>query len=222
MKAKLISLIIFLLAVIIQLLSQVFSWDMLSMVSKPVLMPALIAYFYYTVKVKEKIAFYLVMALFFSWLGDVLLIFQNLDTLYFIIGLVSFLTAHVLYIIIFRKTNDDFKPKTFTYATGFLLIVFGGLLLMLLWPGLGEMKIPVTIYTLVIIVMGLAALFRKAEGSSLILIGAMLFITSDSLLAINKFNTPVLGANIWIMATYILAQYFIIAGMINYFTNREV
>jgi len=67
-------------------------------------------------------------------------------------------------------------------------------------------------------VMGISALFRKANGASMVLIGAILFISSDSLLALNKFYQGFEGADFWVMLTYILAQYFIVTGMISYFS----
>lgn len=222
MKPKLFSLVVFILAMVLQLLAQVYDWSTLSMVSKPVLMPALIAYFFFSVSQKDKVAFYVVLALIFSWLGDVFLMFQDIYAIYFILGLVSFLLAHIIYIVIFRRTNESFKPRAFTFATGFLLIVYGILLLLLLWPGLGSMKVPVIIYTLVILGMAMTALFRKAEGSSLVLLGAILFVASDSLLALNKFTEPFAGASFWTMSTYILAQFFITMGMINYFRLRNI
>ena len=220
MKPKVISLLVFVLAMVVQLLAQVYDWSTISMASKPVLMPSLIAYFFFSVSVKDKMAYYVVLGLFCSWLGDVFLMFQNINSLYFILGLLSFLTAHILYTIIFRKTNKDFKPRPFTHATGFLMVIYGVLLLFLLWPGLGALKIPVILYTAIILAMAVSALFRKADGSSLVLIGAFLFVASDSLLALNKFSDPFFGASFWIMSTYILAQFLITTGMINYFARR--
>lgn len=222
MKAKTLSLVLFIVAMVVQLLAQVYEWQTLGMISKPVLMPTLIAYFLFSVEGKGKIGFYVILALFFSWLGDVFLMFQDVNAFYFILGLLGFLTAHVIYMIIFRKTNEEFEPKPFTHATGFLLIIYGVLLLMMLWSGLGSMKVPVIIYTVVILLMAFSALYRKAEGASLVLVGAFLFVTSDSLLAINKFSDPFIGAGFWIMATYILAQYMITAGMINYLNRKTV
>ena len=178
------------------------------------------AYFFFSVEKRNKMAFFTILALFFSWLGDVFLMFQDIYSLYFILGLISFLTAHVLYTIIFRKTNRGFKPRPFTHATGFLLIIYGILLLTLLWPGLAGMKVPVALYTTVILAMALSALYRKAEGSSLVLLGAILFVGSDSMLAMNKFSEPFTGARFWIMATYILAQFLITMGLINSFNQR--
>lgn len=221
MKAKNITLFIFLIVAVIELLSKIFGWDSIGNVQitvKPLLMPALAAYFFFSVKQKNKLAFLIIIALLFSWTGDVMLMFEELKPIYFMLGLVSFLLAHIIYIFVFNKSSQDFKPKIFTYSTGFLLMLFGMLMLLLMWSGLGNLKIPVTVYTSVIMIMGVSALFRKADGASLVLIGAILFIASDSLLALNKFYEDFVAADFWVMLTYILAQYFIISGMISYFS----
>ena len=218
MKAKNITLFIFLFVVILELLTQIFAWNSLHMVVKPIIIPSLAAFFFFSVEQKNKLAFFVIIALLFSWLGDIMLLFQELKPIYFMLGLASFLLAHITYILIFSKSSKDFKPKIFTYSTGFLLGLYGVLLLLLMWPGLGDLMIPVTLYTVIIMTMGITALFRKANGASLVLIGAMLFVASDSLLALNKFYQPFVAAGFWVMLTYILAQYFIVTGMISYFS----
>lgn len=221
MKAKKIILTIFLVVAVIELLSKIFGWESIGSVQitvKPLLMPSLAAYFLYSVRPKNKLAFLIIIALLFSWIGDVMLMFQEVNPVYFMVGLVSFLLAHIAYIFVFNKSSQNFKPKIFTYSTGFLLVLFGVLMLLLMWTGLGDLKIPVTVYTSVIMTMGISALFRKADGASLVLIGAILFISSDSLLALNKFYQGFDAADFWIMLTYILAQYFIVTGMISYFS----
>ena len=221
MKARNITLIFFLLVAVIELLSRIFGWDSIGSVHltvKPLLMPTLVAYFFFSIGAKNKLAIGIIIALLFSWIGDVMLMFQEIKPIYFMLGLVSFLIAHLTYIFVFNKSSQDFKAKIFTYSTGFLLILFGFLILLLMWPGLGNLKIPVIIYTSVIMVMGISALFRKANGASMVLIGAILFISSDSLLALNKFYQGFEGADFWVMLTYILAQYFIVTGMISYFS----
>ena len=219
MKAKNITLFVFFIVVVTELLSQIFNWNSMHMVVKPILMPSLAAYFFFSVEQKNKLAFFVIIALLFSWLGDVMLLFEEIKPIYFMLGLVSFLLAHITYILIFSKSSQDFKPRIFTYSTGFLLVLYGILLLLLMWPGLGDLMIPVTIYTTIIMIMAITALFRKANGTSLVLIGAMLFVASDSLLALNKFYQPFVAAGFWTMLTYILAQYFIITGMISYFSS---
>jgi uncharacterized membrane protein YhhN len=221
MKTKKILLFIFLVVAVIELLSKIFGWESIGSVQitvKPLLMPSLAAYFLYSVRQKNKLAFLIIIALLFSWIGDVMLMFEEINPVYFMLGLVSFLLAHIAYIFVFNKSSQNFKPKIFTYSTGFLLILFGVLMLLLMWTGLGNLKLPVTVYTSVIMLMGISALFRKADGASLVLIGAILFISSDSLLALNKFYKGFEVADFWVMLTYILAQYFIVTGMISYFS----
>ena len=221
MKAKNITLFIFLIVAVIELLTKIFGWESIGTVHftvKPLLMPSLATYFFFSVEQKNKLAFLIIVALLFSWIGDIMLMFQGLKPLYFMLGLISFLLAHITYIFIFNKSSEDFKPKIFTYSTGFLLVLFGVLIVLLMWTGLGNLKIPVIIYTSVIMIMGISALFRKANGASTVLIGAILFIASDSLLALNKFYQDFETADFWVMLTYILAQYCIVTGMISYFS----
>lgn len=221
MKSKNFTIVFFVVIAIVELISEIYNLKDVIMVVKPLLMPSLAAHLFFTVQKKNKLAFFVIIALIFSWFGDVFLMFQEVNPQYFVFGLVSFLLAHVSYIYIFRKSSSGFEPRIITYSTGFTLLLFGVLIILLLWPGLGDMQIPVLVYTIVIICMGQVALFRKAEGASIVLIGAMLFIASDSMIAINKFYEPIVAARFWIMITYILAQYMITIGMINYFNKEE-
>jgi uncharacterized membrane protein YhhN len=88
----------------------------------------------------------------------------------------------------------------------------------ILWPTLGPMRIPVLIYGVTISTMLSAALwqYQKLENKTALyfIIGATLFVTSDSLLALNMFKENFSMAGILIMSTYILAQLFIVLGAI--------
>lgn len=161
-------------------------------------------------------------ALLLSWQGDVLLVFEDQDPLFFILGLGSFLLAHVAYCLFFagvwRRENIRMRlplvAAVAAYYTGLLL---------LLWPGLGPMKMPVTVYGAVISVMLLLALHtgalpRRNIGFAFIL-GALLFVLSDSLLALNRFYTPLPYAGILIMLTYGLAQWQLVKGALLYGTE---
>ncbi len=88
----------------------------------------------------------------------------------------------------------------------------------ILWPKLDDMRIPVLIYGITISTMLSAALwqYQKLENKTALyfIIGATLFVTSDSLLALNMFKENFSTAGILIMSTYILAQLFIVLGAI--------
>jgi uncharacterized membrane protein YhhN len=76
----------------------------------------------------------------------------------------------------------------------------------------------VFVYTATIRLMAIFALNRKdrtPEASFYpIFVGALLFIMSDSLLALNKFLVPIPYAGVIVMSTYVAAQYLIVEGVI--------
>jgi uncharacterized membrane protein YhhN len=185
---------------------------------KPTLLPLLIAGVAASQKFPTKNT--LLLALLFSWLGDIVLMFANKGELYFIIGLVLFLTAHILYIVLFNKQQkiQNSKDKTWLYIG--LVSVIGYLfgMLFVLYPTLGGLKIPVTIYAIVISTMllmtikGLTA--WKSPANYYIFAGAICFVTSDSLLAFDKFYTPIPMPSFNIMSTYLVAQFLIAFGIL--------
>lgn len=155
--------------------------------------------------------------LIFSWLGDILLQKENL----FIPGLLSFLTAHIFYISFFSRTRSE-KTSFFKLRPVMLIAVLAYLveLMHLMWPYLGAMKLPVLIYGITISVMLSAAFwqYQKLDDKTALyfIIGAFLFVASDSILALNRFRGSFSMAGVLIMSTYILAQLFIVMGAIRY------
>lgn len=187
-------------------------------VLKPFLLPFLILTTYSSENFQTKK--WLLSALIFSWIGDVILMFADKGELYFIFGLVSFLIAHILFIILFIK--QDSERKTFSkivFGIGVLMVslyLYG--MLSILFPTLGDLKIPVSVYAFTISLMLImairGALTWQKPMNLLILNGAVAFVTSDSLLALNKFYNPVPNATFLIMVTYIVAQYLITLGIL--------
>ena len=197
----------------------------LRIISKPLIVLSLLAYFLLRTKqVSSSLKNWVVGALVFSWLGDVLLLFESRDSLYFILGLSAFLLAHVAYIIFFnqlrRAEGIPIKPLLFLPV----LVYYIGLI-SLLYANLGGMTLPVVVYGAVISTMLAMALHLKALKDSvagaLFLLGAALFVLSDSLLAVNKFLQPFAGAGLLIMLTYGLAQFFIVRGSILAFQKKK-
>jgi uncharacterized membrane protein YhhN len=96
------------------------------------------------------------------------------------------------------------------------VILYGMGILWLLYEGLGDMKLPVTTYTVVIMTMLLAAINREMKVNRqsylLVLAGAVIFVVSDSILAINKFAQPFELGRMASMTSYITAQYLIAVG----------
>lgn len=192
--------------------------------TKPLIIPALGLIYVSSLNNKSTIwKDSIVMALVFSWIGDVLL---HLDG-YFVPGLVSFLIAHIFYII-FLSTTRSQTASFFKLRPVMLIAVMAYLieLMHLLWPFLGGMKIPVLFYGITISTMLSAALwqYQKLDNrtATYLILGATFFVISDSLLAFNKFRQPFELSGVYIMTTYILAQLLIVVGAIRYRNSPSV
>ena len=191
------------------------------MVTKPLIMLALIGYYMSTTPSRNGT---LIRAMFFCWTGDILLMGQEGGELYFILGLLAFLVGHVLYIVAYRQLRWDDKSKellpTQKLRYAFPIALAGTGLLVVLVPKLGPLTIPVIVYSVVLMIMAMTAIFRYgrtyADSFWLITAGAILFMASDSILAINKFHTPFAFGGSLIMLTYILAQYLIVEGALRH------
>lgn len=216
--------ILFLIVLLANILGSVFNNTLLQNISKPLLMPLLMGWFLFSGIRSITNRKWILAALFFSWLGDVLLMFQEKDALFFMLGLAAFLIAHIFYIIFFFEINRKEKSKLNLFIIIAVVAYYIGLLT-ILFPTLGEMKIPVIVYGLVISIMLLSALHlpitKNREASIGLMMGAVLFVISDSVLAINKFYRPFEYSGVLIMLTYGLAQWFIVNGAILYLRNKN-
>ncbi len=178
-------------------------------VSKPMIMASLIG-FYISHAKKQSNAFLL--ALIFALLGDIFLMFEGDD--FFIIGLGCFLIMQVLYMLTFLK------DRTINYYDiiwkAFLVSLLSAYILFKLWESLGNKQMPVTIYTLAISAMVISAFIRKPSTVWFIqvIVGVVLFMISDALIAYTKFGGLVYGSEYIIMSTYMIAQYMIVRGII--------
>ena len=188
-------------------------------VLKPFLLPILLIAVYFSNRFSSKKI--LLTALTFSWIGDIVLLFANQGELYFIVGLVAFLISHVFYIVLFNKqtvTKSISNKISFGAGIGLILLYFFGMITTL-GPKLGPLTVPVVIYAVVISSMLYFALKGSYQWNAIpyqsVLLGALFFIASDSILAFNKFYQPIPYASFLIMITYLAAQYGIVCGILN-------
>lgn len=152
---------------------------------------------------KEETRFKLIMMIAFGCclLGDILL----LNPAYFVFGLVAFLLAHILFIVGFVQH----KGFQFHWISFLILFAIGGAIFFWLKPDLGDFMIPVLVYVLVITSMAWQGigLFLRDKGKAYLWIAmaVLLFMLSDTLLAINKFKAPFPYASLLILGTYWLS-----------------
>lgn len=199
--------------------------QLLQYLSKPLLMPLLLLYFLVnTAAGSGTLKKWIVLALFFSWAGDVLLMFQDKIPDFFLFGLSAFLLAHVFYIVFFHsiRIREGIKGKTLLLVP--VAVYYIGLMVWLS-PHLADMTVPVRIYGLIISFMLMLALHmifsRNKQAAQLMVAGALLFVASDSILAINKFYMSFRFAGAAIMITYCLAQYLLVKGAARYIAGTK-
>lgn len=194
----------------------IWDWAPGRFTSKCLLMPVLLTWFLTAGKaIPLKQRTLITLALLASWAGDVLLLFDATGSLYFMLGLGAFLLAHIFYCVYFGMVYTP-VPAAARVAVLILVALYGGLLLYILSPYLGDLRWPVRIYAVVISLMLLLALYVhmgwRSRATMLMAMGAAFFVISDSLLAINKFYAPFSFAGVAVMCTYGVAQLFIISG----------
>jgi uncharacterized membrane protein YhhN len=199
------------------LLNQSAFWP--GFVSKALIIPLLMILFLYSINnLQNRSHIFLCAGLVFSWAGDIVLEFTKDNGNMFILGLACFLFAHIMYCLVFFLTpGKNYINKRRLYLI-VPVIIFGVILVSFLYKNLGEMRLPVILYTIVILIMLTAAINRKGKVNMLsygmVLAGAIFFVVSDSVLALNKFSYQFESSGTIIMSTYIFAQYFIVAGYI--------
>ena len=222
MNKKNTFLILYWIIALFYLVADTSGWEYLTMATKPMLLSTLLFYFSSNCTNKNssfsKVIF---AALIFSFLGDTLLLFDG--TLFFILGLLHFLVTHLFYTRAFLEIKKT-KLVTLFVDQKIALLLFIGFLVgftTYLWPDLNDLRWPVLIYSAVISLMGLTAYNVKGVIPNkifiLIFFGALLFMFSDSMIALNKFKNTQLNLpfpGLMVMIPYIVAQWMIVEGSI--------
>lgn len=216
-KSSLLVLIIYFLVAVTDLVFIYFDQNGYRWFSKPLLIPLLLIAFYKEIsKPFPSIVYLVVFALFFSWCGDV---FLQADG-FFIPGLVSFLMAHIFYILYFRKHFAG-KWKALVWIP---VLIYLAVFTAYLFPYLGDLKIPVIFYSLTIGTMLVTAIHipdnAAKKYASWFIYGALFFVLSDSILALNLFRLKINGLGIAVMITYVMAQAMIVRGAMLHFSRR--
>jgi uncharacterized membrane protein YhhN len=180
-------------------------------ITKPLIMLSIGIFYYFqrkgNLKNHDKI---MLVAFFFSMLGDILLMLGKEE--FFKFGLGSFMITHLCFIRVFYSQNG----RTNLYVR-LAIFIFGTIVFSIIKNQVSSgLLVPVIIYLLAISIMAICALERKVNPESyrMVLIGAVLFMISDSLIAIDKFAFSIPYPTLLIMGTYVLAQYFIAVGFL--------
>ncbi|MGD9899383.1 MAG: lysoplasmalogenase [Calditrichaceae bacterium] len=159
--------------------------------------------FIQTAEVSSVYRYLIIAGLFFALAGD---IFLMLPSDRFLSGLSCFLVTHVFYILAFISGSSF--PVGYIYLIPGL--VLSAVFLKILLPHAGSKTVPVIIYSLILVFLLWQAAGRMDEifsySSIIALIGTILFVFSDVILAYNRIVKKFRSAQFIILSTYYLAQ----------------
>jgi uncharacterized membrane protein YhhN len=225
-ELALVILIVFFVALIINLVGEYLingdhksKYVTLRWISKPLLMILLIGLYSTAV---PTLVWFAIFALTFGWIGDIFLMFDYKSNFY-LLGSGAFLVGHISYILDYSLTFGNIA----SFPLWRLVLYIPVLLIFFLYafPRInGRMKgkeKPVTMaYGVILLLMALATLFRLPGVDILdpkflyVWLGALLFVSSDAVLAVDRFHKKIRRAMVWIMSTYAIGQFLIVYGLI--------
>jgi uncharacterized membrane protein YhhN len=186
------------------------SW--LVILTKPLLMPLLAGYLLAASgRPLTRRTLLVLVALAFSWLGDLLLMGRGEG--FFLAGLGGFLLAQVTYITAFAPSvRSGPLGRRPVLALPYVLAWAG--LVAVLAPSLGSLLVPVMLYGAALLTMAATATGVHAWTA----VGAALFVVSDSLIALTRLSDAVplssSAAGALVMSTYAVGQGLIVAGVV--------
>lgn len=127
-------------------------------------------------------------ALLLGALGDLMLSRQGQAA--FLVGLISFAAAHLLYVLLFLLDGEADLAQLLNGWEPVAVVGLLGLGVAMarrLWNASGDLRWPVMAYIAIIMAMGLAALALPAGQRGLPLLAAVCFIASDAILSAELF-----------------------------------
>jgi len=193
-------------------------------VAKPAVMVFLLAWLYFYAGLDGPLLFF-GLGILFSLGGDVFLMLPD-EKKWFLPGLVSFLLAHVFYIVGLNYVIPALNIFGIFLAISIALFVaqiYRRIAAGLHASGQDKLRLPVLIYSIVISLMWLSALLTIFETSwsttpsLLVSVGATLFVASDIILAWNRFVSPIKNGRLINLITYHLGQILLIVGAVMQF-----
>ena len=219
-RTSLLLHLLFAVIVLVELAGRFTDKIELEYVVKPLIMVWIATYFL-IFKRKKSFTVPVLMAFFFSWVGDNFLMLSGKNELFFFAGVGGFFVAQLTYIYTFTtfKEVSVRGPIQKNLLLIIPFVIYVAVIYRILLPGLeGLMKPIILVYAISLMGMSMMALNRKErvgqESFRLVFMGSLLFLISDSMIALNKFYQEFALAGFWIMISYIAAQYLIMRGLI--------
>lgn len=223
---------LYFLIALAEIIGEYNEWSVLIFATKPFLM-IILGYWFFKETAKSENSKYrkrLLFSIGFAFGGDTFLMFLPYNENFFLLGLGSFLIGQLFYAFAFIesiRSSTVKAKKSFRLLFLFAFISYYIVLMKVLFNDLGEFLVPVLVYGLAICLMGLTAAWRLHKVSvasfTWVFTGAMLFVISDTIIAINQFmyKGNFWNAQVLIMLTYVMAQFLIAKGSVIYLKSSS-
>ena len=186
------------------------------LLTKPLLMPLLLAWLITLARLWWPVPLrWVAVGIVFAWIGDLALMGEG--DLSFHVGIAAFLVMQVCYLVAFLRVPGPGLVRAWKIALIPYVLIWIGINAVVS-AGVGDMRIPVLVYSAVALAMAVAALdlvLRLPQPLAWrVTAGALLFVVSDALIAMTAFGplTVSAGWSALIMATYVAAQGMIVTG----------
>lgn len=221
-QSRLFFLLFFITITICDISASLAGYESLRWFFKPAVMISLILYYCIHTLVASKFDRWIIAGFALAFYGDVLLIKSDLEN-FFILGILMFTFCHVFYIrafipekYTFQRFLANFKEYWWVQV---LLLLLGGVVYALIYPEIGFiLRFAVAFYIFIILSMSSLAIIRKEYCTPRSyycgVIGSVIFMASDAILAINAFSTEIPYGKALIMSTYAIAQYILALSFI--------
>jgi len=195
-------------------------WLQFRILTKPMVVISILVFFLIQ-QVDKKTRLLVTTALLFSLVGDIQLIYSGDSDMLFLGGVSAFLVAHIMYIIQFSRTRN----RDIGYLAPLLVLsVYALSMYWYLSDSLNNMAIPVGVYIVVYLAMILSAYLRDdsmTDNSYIcVLSGALLFMLSDSIVAITRFKSDIPYSGALVMGIYGTAQLLMVLGILKGATSN--
>lgn len=213
---KYVMLLIFTITTTVHLYASLNKNQKLRNISKPWILLSLLGYYLFAAK---QIEMSVVLALIFSWIGDMFLILKGVK--WFTVGGISFMISHFFFILSYNKFVNFANVNTIV-AIGLisLFVIAASIIFKYLKPHLPKpLFYPMYLYLVINGLMNCFAWFRAMTISGIACvvtaIGALLFFISDSSLFFVRFDkNSKLKTHFLVMLTYSIGELLIVLGLV--------
>lgn len=219
--------IVFILLSVIEIVSLAFWGESLHKYIKSFLVPSLCAtalLLLLDAKSDFKTVCFFVSAMVMHTIGDIFLLFPGMN--WFMAGLGAFLLGHIFYLLIFVKFIAGIRQSSLIFCI-LIPVIIVAFFITMLFNLQGElMLLAVRIYASILLLMtsfGIYGMIKKYPYSTNLVVGAVLFIISDFIIALNSFSgIDFLFRHVVVMITYLLAEVLLVSAVVLPVINRKI